>query len=246
VTEEFAGINFCWLDYALTTADGTSYNMNQLLDYDSATREPHFQKPADVSTSSAVPDGYSITGKVVSYNSANEITYSLYPSDGKGGYSETALEGYDGATLIEAKAGCTCHSNGTTAYEHTQEFTITDVPAGTYKLVIMKKNHLNFTVTDIEITGGDVDLTANANSRVQKLQMGMGDIDGDGAVTAFDINEIAGDINFGSSTAGEYDRDADGDGGVNSFDINDIAGKEWFGNSDENYLASLFKVSAKS
>jgi hypothetical protein len=242
VTEEFAGINFCWLDYALTTADGTSYNMNQLLDYDSATGEPHFQKPADVSTSSAVPDGYSLTGKVVSYNSANEITYSLYPSDGKGGYSETALEGHDGATLIAAVT-VTDNDFTATSNQHTQGFEITGIPAGTYKLVIMKKNHVKFTITDIVIAGSNVDFTAqDMNSRVQTIQMCVGDVDGDGFVTYVDVNKIAGYAQYGVDEVGNHDFDVDGDGVVTYVDVNLVAGVAWYGSSDEDYFAASAKA----
>jgi hypothetical protein len=178
----------------------------------------------------------------VSYNSANEITYSLYPSDGKGGYSKTALEGHNGATLIAAVAVIDNDFTATSG-QHTQEFEITGVPAGTYELVIMKKNHVDFTVTDIEVVSGDVNLTDEGmNSSVQEITMGVGDVNGDGVVSFEDVNKVAGYSKYGSTDVARDDYDVDGNGVISFEDVNVIASKAWYGSTGETY----FVVSAKA
>jgi hypothetical protein len=150
----------------------------------------------------------------VSYNSANEITYSLYPSDGKGGYSETALEGYDGATLIAAE---TANTSG----QHEQSFDITGIPNGTYKLAIFKTAHLKLEISNVVIEGGDVHLESDyQDSDVQKLTLKCGDINnngaGDGRINQLDQAVI---LNFYNAAASANQiADLNGDGRINQLD----------------------------
>jgi hypothetical protein len=217
--------------------------MPQLLAYDSGAQEPHFQKPADVKTASITPDGpsitdgFSITGKVVSYNSANEITYSLYPSDGKGGYSKTALEGHNGATLIAAE---TANTSG----QHTQQFEITGVPAGKYKLVIRKKIHVDFTILGITINGSDVDLTsdtrltADGTSGKYQIVMGAGDVNGDNRINDTDDGYVTAAENWNMTIdkAETPEANVNGDNNINDTDSSIITSAEFFNtNSVDNY-----------
>jgi hypothetical protein len=209
VDEEFTDKYFCWLDYALTTSDGKSYNMTQLLDYNSTTGAPHFQKPVDVKTQSVIPAGYSITGKVVSYNAKHEITYTLYSEEG--GQTEIVV---DSGVLVEAEST-------TSEQLQTQNFAITGIVNGTYKLVISKAAHADFVITNLIVDGADVYLEDSTQSSAATITLGVGDINGDTYINDADQSIILRSNNYSCSniTTAEQDLcDINGDGYVNDTD----------------------------
>jgi hypothetical protein len=233
VTKEFADKTFCWLDYALTTSDGTSYTMLQLLAYDSVAQEPHFQKPADVKTASITPDGHSISGVVVSYNAKNPVTYELYLMGGDGKYAETPA--YTGVAVESADLG---------AGQHTQNFVISAIPNGTYKLVMKKLAHLSYTVLNLKIDGSNVDLTdAKYSAGINKMSMIPGDVNGDGDVNSNDIDLTASPAYYRKTTdslAVEFQKlDINGDGDVNSNDLDLIANPSYY---RKNESACVFAI----
>jgi hypothetical protein len=226
VKKEFADIYFRWLDYALTTSDGTSYNKTRLLTYDSVTQEPHFQKPVDVKTASTTPDGHSITGVVVSYNAKNPVTYELYELGGDGEYAETPS--YTGVAVEAADLG---------SGQHTQNFVISAIPNGTYKLVIKKPAHLSYTVLNLKIDGSDVDLTdAKYAADINKMSMIPGDVTADGDVNSDDSDLVATPTYYrqtADSLPREYQKlDINGDGDVNSDDLDLIADPNYYRTSE--------------
>jgi hypothetical protein len=227
VTKEFADKTFCWLDYALTTSDGTSYTMPQLLAYDSGAQEPHFQKPADVKTASITPDGHSISGVVVSYNAKNPVTYELYLMGGDNKYGTTPA--YTG-TAVEASAT-------TTSSMQTQTFTIGGIPNGTYKLVLKKTAHLNFTVNGVVVSDSDVDLREDSRELVQSMRMGAGDLDGNGNVTVVDLNIVIANGTYGAlyEEANDPIADIDGSGSITITDRNIVASSDNYGKSESDF-----------
>jgi hypothetical protein len=227
VDEEFTDKYFCWLDYALTTSDGKSYNMSQLLDYNSTTGEPHFQKPVDVKTASTTPDGHSITGVVVSYNAKNAVTYELYELGGDNEYGTTPA--YTG-TAVEASAT-------TTSSMQTQIFTIEGIPSGTYKLVLKKIAHLNYTVNGVVVGDSDVDLREDSRERAQSMRMGAGDLDGNGRINVSDINMVTATSTYNKTSEQAVNKiaDIDGSGAITVTDKNIISSTNNYNKSADSF-----------
>lgn len=216
--EAFDGVNFCWLDYAMTTADGVSYDRTKLLNGTTP-----FQKPADIPTASLSSAGYSITGVVVSYNAKNPIYYELYRMGGDGEYEGTKT---DSGELIPAQ------TTGTTAGEHMQDFAITGVSDGTYKLVIRKSYHLSYTIEKLSVSGGNVDLTAK--SAFNTIVLAAGDVTSDGVIESSDQSLVINGNNYfkNISDALNPETDITGDGVIESSDQSVLLGNYFKSNSD--------------
>jgi uncharacterized protein (DUF2141 family) len=215
--------------------------MNQLLDYDSATGEPHFQKPADVSTASKTPDGHSITGVVVSYNAKNPVTYELYELGGDGEYGTTPA--YEGIAIAGADT--------TTAGTEQLWFDIKGIPSGTYKLVIKKTSHLDYTITGIVITNSDVELTTKTWSNVSKsvddgagkIVMAAGDVTGDGKITVDDKGFVTNSNIYGRRTdaidAALVVADINGDGLITVDDKGIVTNSSTYGKNADHYIFTM-------
>jgi hypothetical protein len=198
-----------------------------------------------LTTDAVSTKGYTVSGQISSYNSALEITYALYKL-GEDGETYTLVRGTadeDGkVTGVQLIAATEIPNNDgvldftATQNSHTQEFKIENVENGTYKLVIMKSTHIDFTITNLVVSDGDVDLTTHSNARLQTITMGSGDADNNGLVNADDVNTVATDSRYGGTTMGEYKVDVDGNGFVNADDINFVTGRSWYGSSDNSYF----------
>jgi hypothetical protein len=163
----------------------------------------------DVKTQSVIPAGYSITGKVVSYNAKHEITYTLYSEEG--GQTEIVV---DSGVLVEAEST-------TSEQLQTQNFAITGIVNGTYKLVISKAAHADFVITNLIVDGADVYLEDSTQSSAATITLGVGDINGDTYINDADQSIILRSNNYSCSniTTAEQDLcDINGDGYVNDTD----------------------------
>lgn len=160
--------------------------------------------------------GHDITGVVVSYNAKNAVTYELYAwDDAASDYSATVA--YTG-TAVEA-------AETTTAGVQTQSFTIEGIADGTYKLVIKKISHIDFTVLGVVVNGADLDLTQDSRDPVKSMRMGAGDIDGNNRINFTDANIVTNPNNYNKTDVTQASNqlaDLDGNGSVNFSDKNII------------------------
>lgn len=218
--ETFTDAPFEWLDYGLAVDEGgdelTRLNRHTLLNGTTP-----FQKPQDVNTSATATEvvGYTITGEVVSYNAKNPVTYELYKM-GDDNEHQTMIE-YSTGVLVEAETG-------DTAGQHTQGFEITGVENGSYRLVLKKTSHVDFTINNIII----LDANINLGDYIGSCEMGAGDMNGDGYITAGDGNLVTLPSNFGKSieSAGvDATADMNGDGSVTAGDGNIVTLPKYFG-----------------
>lgn len=149
--------------------------------------------------------GVSVKGKVASYNGSHDFTVTLYQAG-----SETMV----GTPL-------TVSGNG--ASESTeQEFTIPNVPKGTYDLVVTKSAHLKYTVKNVTVGDAPLDLTAHGNTAIRTITLLCGDVDGDGSINVTDLNTVwdAANFNKDANNATIKLTDLNGDGSVNVTDLN--------------------------
>ena len=90
-------------------------------------------------------------------------------------------------------------SSVNSALQNTTYFTITDVPDGTYDLVITKGGHLPYTIQDIVVDGADVDLTLDPTKSYSDIQLIPGDINGDGCIDLQDLIILTSSNNYGKA-----------------------------------------------
>ena len=161
--------------------------------------------------------GVSVKGKVVSCNGNNDFTVTLYKAG-----SDTVV-------------GTPLTVSGNRAVGSTeQEFTIPNVAAGNYDLVVTKDAHLKYTVKNVVVETTDIDLTAMTEKPFSTITLPAGDVNGDGTINSKDLNEIWGPANYLKKTTAAGVNplaDLNGDGTINSKDLNIV----WLA---ENYLKS--------
>lgn len=215
---ESGNVKFVWSDYLMSLYGPDETDTMVYTNYSKArfADNENFEPPEDlqIATTDAVePDGWTISGSVMSYNAKNPITYELYRM-GAGGEYETEAA-YTG-TAVEAV------TSGETGGRRTQEFTITGVANGTYMLVLSKISHLDLNIKNVVVNSGDLDLA----SYHPLFSMGEGDLNGDGLINANDGNIITRVANYnkGVDDAGVTDKYADLDGNalINANDGNII------------------------
>lgn len=149
--------------------------------------------PATVTVST----GVTVSGTITSYNAANDATVQLKKNN-------------DVVKSITVSKGA-------------GNFTITDVPAGTYDLVVTKSAHLTYTITGITVGSEDIDLTAKTDKPYQTITLLCGDLNGDGMINPSDINVIYEPANYyKNATDDNRIADLNGDGMINPSDINII------------------------
>ena len=149
--------------------------------------------------------GVSVKGKVASYNGSHDFTVTLYQAG-----SETMV----GTPLTVSGNG----ASGSTE----QEFTIPNVPKGTYDLVVTKSAHLKYTVKNVTVGDAPLDLTAHGNAAIRTITLLCGDVDGDGSINVTDLNTVwdAANFNKDANNATIKLTDLNGDGSVNVTDLN--------------------------
>ena len=165
--------------------------------------------------------GVSVKGKVASYNGNNNFTVTLYQAD-----SETPV-----GTPLTVSGN---RASGPTE----QEFTIPNVPAGEYDLVVTKEAHLTYTVKNVKVGDEPLDLTAHKNPQISTMTLLAGDMDGDGSINADDLNIVWNAANFNKSAAAAVEKltDINGDGDVNADDLNTVWNAANFNKGTENCI----------
>lgn len=173
--------------------------------------------------------GFDITGVIYSYNAANEIHYTLYTAYDTETHTGTALSGHENVLL-------TVETPESTAGDHEQAFTIKSVPSGTYTLVMTKTSHVDLRIYNVVVGSEALDLT----KYVARFEMGAGDMNADGYITAGDGNLVTLPSNFGKDVGDDGVNpvaDMNGDGSVTAGDGNIVTLPKHFG-----YGADHFEV----
>lgn len=165
--------------------------------------------------------GFDITGVIYSYNAANEIHYTLYTAYDTETHTGTALSGHENVLL-------TVEMPESTAGDHEQAFTIKSVPSGTYTLVMTKTSHVDLRIYNVVVGSEALDLT----KYVARFEMGAGDMNADGYITAGDGNLVTLPSNFGKDVGDDGVNpvaDMNGDGSVTAGDGNIVTLPKHFG-----------------
>ena len=157
--------------------------------------------------------GVAVSGKITSYNPNNPTTVELRQG-GEVKYTAT----------IDAATG---------SGQAEQSFSISTVAPGTYDLVVTKSAHLKYTVKNVEVGDGPLDLTAMEGKPYQTITLLCGDIDGNGFINSTDLGIILKGQNYGKSTATAGDKvaDLDGNGFINSTDLGIVLQGQHYGKS---------------
>lgn len=126
------------------------------------------------------PTGVTVAGRVITFNPNNETTIKLLQDDRVA--AQTIIEQEPGKGQVE------------------QQFTLENVTPGVYKMVITKKTHLSYTITNLIIGSEDVDLTESADSNISTIILPCGDINGDGFIDSSDLSIIILPENYDRQT----------------------------------------------
>ena len=158
---------------------------------------------SDVATFTFTPTtGYSVSGKVASYNGKIDFTVTLYET---------------GTTTEKGKVTVT----GTGASgQVTQNFTLTGVASGTYDLVVTKPGHLTYTITGVKVESGNVALTADTSKVYSTITLLAGNMDGNNAINLQDLNQFRSNFGKAGSSITNSNADIDGNATVNLQDLN--------------------------
>ena len=170
--------------------------------------------------------GVSVKGKVASYNGSHDFTVTLYQAG-----SDTVV-------------GTPLTVSGNKAVESTeQEFTIPNVAAGKYDLVVTKDAHLKYTVKNVEVGNTDLDLTTHSNSAISTMTLLCGDVDGNGSINEDDVSIIryANNINKSIADANNKLADINGDGSVNEDDVSIVRYSSHINKSTDNCIYYFYK-----
>ena len=119
-----------------------------------------------------------------------------------------------------------------------QVFIMTNVPSGTYDLVVSKKCHLDYTITGLVVGTGDLDLRSSANPNIKTMTLLCGDITGDGNINSSDLSQIILQENYGkpvSDTSVNPLADLNGDGYINSSDLSIVIMQANYGKANVVY-----------
>ena len=179
-------------------------------EYDELTVESYASEDLKLSATAYDPNAVgapSVSGKVVSYNPGNATTIQLMQG-GKEQYK----------TTIAADTG---------SGQKEQNFSFAAVTKGTYDLVVTKPGHLSYTVKNVEVGDGPLDLATMTGKPYQTITLLCGDIDGDGWIDFSDYQELLKSTNYGKQTSAV---------GVNK--IADLDGDTWIDFSDYQILLS--------
>lgn len=149
-------------------------------------------------------DGVTVKGKVASCNANNSFTVTLYEADTE--------------TVVKTQ---TVFGNGDIGKPE-QEFSISNVAAGTYDIVIQKDAHLTYTLKNVAVGSADIDLTIHTNPAISTITLLAGNMNSDNSINADDLNVVWNAANFNRPVGEARDKwtDINGDGNVNADDLN--------------------------
>ena len=162
--------------------------------------QPNNFSPATVPGTVTVT-GYSLTGSVRTYNPGNPTTIRLML--GETVVKEKVIEGIPGSGRID------------------QLFKFTGVTPGTYTLIIEKAAHTSFTVQELTVSDGDVDLRQDSRPEARLMTLPCGDINGDKMINDDDLTVLwmLSNYNRKTSVAANPLCDLNGDGMINDLDL---------------------------
>ena len=166
-------------------------------------------------TVTAVADGVTVSGKVVSYNPKNSVTVQLKQGDTEM-YTATV-------TTPTAASG-----------QAEQSFSISTVAPGTYDLVVTKDAHLTYTVKNVVVGSTDLDLTKLTDKAFSTITLIPGDLNNDGSVNTQDYQILTNPSNYGktASFAAVKAADINGDGSINTQDYQILTNPSHYGKSN--------------
>lgn len=144
--------------------------------------------------------GSRIKGQVTSYNPQVETVIQLM-QDGTEKYRTTIAAETSGSG------------------QKTQTFSIAEVAAGTYDLVVSKAGHLTYTIKDVVVGTEDLDLTANANAAISTITLVAGDMNDDGMVNNSDLLIFRAQFGKTDTNIENALADINGDSSVNNSDL---------------------------
>ena len=151
-------------------------------------------------------EGVTVSGKVKSYNPKVKTDIVLYEA---------------GTDTVRATGAIEVLSTG--SGEKEQSFSISNVPAGTYDLVVTKAGHLKYTIKGVEVAGVNLDLSSTTydGKPYQTITLLAGDVNGDGSITEGDVSVIrySTNINKLATDAANLLADVNGDGSVTEGDV---------------------------
>lgn len=141
----------------------------------------------------------SVSGQVTSYNPQVETVIQLMQ---------------DGAEKYRTTIAAETSGSG----QKTQTFSIAEVAAGTYDLIVSKTGHLTYTIKDVVVGTEALDLTANANAAISAITLLAGDLNGDGFINAKDRTALYKELNKSGTDIDNVLADMNGDNYVNAKD----------------------------
>ena len=157
--------------------------------------------------------GVAVSGKVTSYNPNNPTTIQLM---------QGSTEKYK-TTIVKA----------TGSGQKEQNFSFPAVAAGTYDLVVTKPGHLTYTVKNVVVGDGPLDLTKHSNAAISTITLIPGDLNNDGSVNTQDYQILTSPSNYGKSAslAAVKVADINGDGSINTQDYQILTSPSHYGKS---------------
>ena len=187
-------------------------------EYDEETVEsyaPEHLKLSPVAYDPNAVSAPSVRGAVKSYNPNNATTIQLMQG-GKEQYK----------TTIAAATG---------SGQKEQSFSFDAVAAGTYDLVVTKPGHLTYTVKNVVVGDGPLDLTKHSNAAISTITLIPGDLNNDGSVNTQDYQILTSPSNYGKSASLAVVKVADinGDGSINTQDYQILTSPSHYGKSND-------------
>ena len=189
-------------------------------EYDEKTMEsyaPEHMKLSPVAYDPNAVSAPSVRGAVKSYSPNNPVTVRLIEQ----GHHEVAYE-----TTIDPTTG---------SGQKEQSFSFDAVAAGTYDLVVTKPGHLTYTVKNVVVGDGPLDLTTMTGKAYSTITLIPGDLNNDGSVNTQDYQILTSPSNYGKSASLAVVKVADinGDGSINTQDYQILTSPSHYGKSND-------------
>ena len=196
-------------NYTVTIDHGSGIPTSEVVyEYDDMTVERYAPEDLKLSATAYDPNAVgapSVSGKVKSYNPNNATTIQLYEA---GHADEEEYKKYE--TTIAA---------ATDSGQKEQSFTFDAVTKGTYDLVVTKPGHLSYTVKNVEVGDGPLDLTAMTGKPYQTITLLAGDVNRDGKINLTDLSIFKNNFGKTGSAVTNLLADITGDGKTNLLDL---------------------------